>query len=1056
MFRRILILFVILLISSSVVMAAPPTQFKEVSSVGGSGLSGKIFVNDSATGYSAEWTADGRIAISSIIHETNKTVRIQMNALSAVNGFSGNSAKVTHINDAGVIDSERIVQFGTPDAQGFVTFTTDFSTVIIGGFQGSYTISCGGVQDNSTNCSLGQSFLGGNVSAFTGTITPATTEVSKYDYITSLNPFVWLRFDDTYIDSSGNGYNGTSVGSPIFINGKYNNGTYSDGNDAIQIPKPSINNSSFSFFAYGSLEDGISFNNILGADHVNSRAFIFFKSSTNKLSFMWSQDGTLNTDKTVTSTSIFDNTSHFFGVVFDNATIKLYLDNEVVNVPSVYESVNQPANYYYIGYSAWSGVYSTGGLDNILIFNKTFSDSEVALIRYDFLQQFRIKSTTNATWSDYYNSTADNPISINYNIDETISTLQFDVPTTAVIDNVTIYDYNKTAQFTPSATVYYGENVTLVTESAAAGLYILNITQTPTNSGAGWINYTTSNSLLLNADFNNSHTFTTDNPNASVQINLPNINISTGDINAAETKYYNISIDYFYPPTGLTPTLGIADVLLNWTDTPNADKYSIYELEEGIPWFDTQPILDGTIDDIYLELSHHFHINSPNPANDTDFDVLYMGRDADFVYLSGTAIDNDGLSLDDYARLYTDFTKDGLTTDDLMYQIRESGATSCNGWSGSSWGPCGSSGVTGATTGAGTNLITYELRVPVSELPANWVNGTNVRMLLEREDTSQNPNVFSYYPQTNINNTDSVLWQDIKLSNTTEYRFIANTTNNFYDVEGLIPFTWYRFGVSAWNGSQETSLSVANVTTLDIPQYNVSGYVLDLDSGLGISSASVWVRNGFTLATTSTNSTGYYKFSNIHNATYRIFADASMHFQNNTSFFDVLGSDIINKNVTLEPLPIYSVSGYVYNTTGEGMSNATVTINGFTNLTNSTGFYTVEGLMDGTYTGTASLNGYTSNEITIVVFGSDVTNQNIILYVVEKLTSYIIYFILIISPTLIFVGNRMKIIGMLFVLTTYILFIFPGGWTPGELYVFAAGILFGFANIFNEDRLKYN
>ena len=895
-FKHLLIAFLLILTIATSPTSALPPQYNEISPLGESNLTGKIFVDSAAAGYSVEYTADDRISITSTTHESNKQVRLNWTALQNVNGWSYTSAKVTHINDAGDIDSERIVNFGAPDAQGFVYFTTDFSTVIIGGYQGSYTISCGGVQDNSTNCSLGQSFQGGNVSVFTGTITPATTESSKYDYIASLNPVLWLPLDDNYTDMSGNGNNGTGYGDIHFENGKYNNGSNSDGD---------LDYITTTFNVKNNVPDNYSFSVVFDSVLFQSTNEEFF--GTSGLPRFYARAGntgylTIGHDTFFWITNYFldlDNL-HNYIITYDNSTdyMYVYVDNLLVDSKEDTGTHLKPDNELFV-LSSHSTISLNATVDNLLIFNFALNGTERNNLYYDHLQSLRIKSTTNATWSDYYNSTADNPISINYNIGETISALQFDVPTTAVIDGVTIYDYNKTAQFTPSATVYYGENVTLVSESAAAGIYTLNITQTPANAGAGWINYTTSNTLLLNADFNNTHTFTTDNGNASVQINLPYINISTGDINANEQSYYQVEIDYFYPPAGLTATPDTDHVYLNWTATPNADKYSVYELEEGIPWFDTQPTLDGIIDDIYLELSHHFHINSPNPVNTNDFDVLYMGRDATWVYLSGTAIDNDGHTTDDYARLYTDFTKNGLTTDDLMYEIKENGATARYSWSGSAWVPSGGSGVTGTTTGAGTNLITYELRVPVSELPANWLNGTNVSMMLERECTSLNPDVYAYYPFGNINATDTSLWQDIKLTNTSEYAFIANTTNITYNATGLIPYNWYRFAVSAWNGSQETSYSLVNVTTLDTPSYNISGYIIDSTTGLGIAGAQVWAVNGFISARETTNATGYYFREHFHNDSYRIFANATGYTQNNTTYFTISGADVTNKNVTL-------------------------------------------------------------------------------------------------------------------------------------------------------------
>ena len=468
--------------------------------------------------------------------------------------------------------------------------------------------------------------------------------------------------------------------------------------------------------------------------------------------------------------------------------------------------------------------------------------------------------------------------------------------------NISEIMFNTTSTDWDYIAILYWTNDVILSEIASNGEYHANITAiVPLNLNNGMINYTITNTILLNADFSNFIQLSTNDSNYNETLSnltLPDISIYTTATTG--TYYYDLQYDYFYPPQNLTAVPDITHIYLNWTATPNADKYTIYELEEGIPWFDTSPTLDGIIDSIYNTTSHHFHIFSPNSVNSNDFDYFYMGRDAVWVYLAGTAIDNDANTLDDYARLYIDFAQDGLTTDDRMYEIRENAAVKRYAWSGSSWAISPGSGVGGATTGAGTNLITYEMRVPVSELPVTWLTGLETKMLLERECTSLQPDIYSYYPFGNINATDVSIWQDIKLTNASEYEWIANTTNIEYNASGIIPFNWYQYAVSAWNQTDETSYSLVNVTTLDYPTYTISGYILDNSTGLGISDAQVWATNGFVSARETTNATGYYGHGGFHNGTYIIYADADGYDQNNTTAFTISGANITNKNVILE------------------------------------------------------------------------------------------------------------------------------------------------------------
>ena len=75
------------------------------------------------------------------------------------------------------------------------------------------------------------------------------------------------------------------------------------------------------------------------------------------------------------------------------------------------------------------------------------------------------------------------------------------------------------------------------------------------------------------------------------------------------------------------------------------------------------------------------------------------------------------------------------------------------------------------------------------------------------------------------------------------------------------------------------------------------------------------------------------------------------------------------------PDTTYSISGYVKNSTSV-LNNSNVSYSGGYNLTNSSGYYIISNITNGTYNFTASLSGYTSNVTSITINGVNLTNQN--------------------------------------------------------------------------------
>lgn len=352
-------------------------------------------------------------------------------------------------------------------------------------------------------------------------------------------------------------------------------------------------------------------------------------------------------------------------------------------------------------------------------------------------------------------------------------------------------------------------------------------------------------------------------------------------------------------PQNILTTPSQTWVNISWDAVPNADKYSVYELEDGFHYVDTNPTVDGVKDAIY-DHAHEFLIFSPNPVNPDDYETIYPLRTslgADFLI---ECVDNDNKLGDDDVIYYFDLDNDGLTIDDPAWKITNNIVKKYL-WDGGSWKITGVSNAVGASTGGGTHYPIHELFIPIAELGANWTNGSTVKVLVKREDSSLSPDVITWYPYGNINNTDTSLWQEMVLNYPESYTWIANTTNLWYNATGLTPFTIYHAAVSAWNGTTESNYTLFDAITEDLPTYTVSGTVLDTDGNL-IASAIVYSCYGFVTEITTTNASGYWIGYNFRENNYIICANKEGYYGNSINIF--VNSNLTNQNITLSAIPL--------------------------------------------------------------------------------------------------------------------------------------------------------
>ncbi|RLC75998.1 MAG: hypothetical protein DRJ03_29385, partial [Chloroflexi bacterium] len=146
----------------------------------------------------------------------------------------------------------------------------------------------------------------------------------------------------------------------------------------------------------------------------------------------------------------------------------------------------------------------------------------------------------------------------------------------------------------------------------------------------------------------------------------------------------------------------------------------------------------------------------------------------------------------------------------------------------------------------------------------------------------------------------------------------------------------------------------------------IYGYVKDSKTMLPIPNATITI-NGYT---TSTNSAGYYEIE-VPAGTYTVSASKSG-YRSESRTVTVGAGEMVGCNFLLEPVPTPPPEkGIIYGTvrdvvTREPLSGVTIKINGYTAVTDTSGYYEVE-VMPDTYTVTASKTGYEPASRTVTV-----------------------------------------------------------------------------------------
>jgi len=164
------------------------------------------------------------------------------------------------------------------------------------------------------------------------------------------------------------------------------------------------------------------------------------------------------------------------------------------------------------------------------------------------------------------------------------------------------------------------------------------------------------------------------------------------------------------------------------------------------------------------------------------------------------------------------------------------------------------------------------------------------------------------------------------------------------------------------------------------PTYMISGYARD---GGGIGMAGVLVTLGGAVSKTYTTVTGgYYYFNGLLQGNYTTTpSKAGYSFSPVNRSYSPLNANQSNQDFLGTPPPVYSISGYVKNGSGVGISGVLVSVSGDTSKTYTTGsdgYYVFNGLSGGNYTVTPSKTGYSFSPVNLSYnpLNADQTNQN--------------------------------------------------------------------------------
>lgn len=194
--------------------------------------------------------------------------------------------------------------------------------------------------------------------------------------ITIMELLMHLPLDNTYSDSTGNGYNATAVGNPAFAAGKYNQCLNFDGNDHLNIQ----NGSNLHLYNGGTVSVWVKTNYLPVAwatlagkgrfswrlcqnNNYGSAAFHF-----NSANGEFQANGDM---------PVLDNSWHLLTATYDGQKLSLYVDGQLDQATSISEPVRTTTDPVYIANRSDAPRYWFGLVDDVRIYSYALDERTI-------------------------------------------------------------------------------------------------------------------------------------------------------------------------------------------------------------------------------------------------------------------------------------------------------------------------------------------------------------------------------------------------------------------------------------------------------------------------------------------------------------------------------------------------------------------------------------------------------------------------------------------------------------------------------------------------------
>lgn len=190
----------------------------------------------------------------------------------------------------------------------------------------------------------------------------------------------YYRLESNFTDSSGNGYDLTTTGTPGNVTGVFGNGksfvintSYASIADA-SFPKLPSKAFSISGWVYPT-NTGAGWQYIASKRSGNNGWYLALNSGTTPYGFI--SDGT-NTFTVTAGTTVSNNNWYHVALTYDGVKLRIYVNGKLDGETAATISVNNASVPFYIACNSNSTTEGlTGQLDDIAVFNKTLSADEV-------------------------------------------------------------------------------------------------------------------------------------------------------------------------------------------------------------------------------------------------------------------------------------------------------------------------------------------------------------------------------------------------------------------------------------------------------------------------------------------------------------------------------------------------------------------------------------------------------------------------------------------------------------------------------------------------------